>query len=258
MKDTVKQKESEKMSKQDRSKLTLNELILMELMFNSESRSYEETPHIKKYKEARKLHQEIADSMSKYFRENEEECFDIVKHNLMNKFNTEIDFQEDIDIKVFMDILVHPYSEDCLCNIFLKKHKVRTEKKIKMIEAMKSSTFSVYKVIDTDMINRSVTLEDVFTKKRITIIDLRLAMLKPNMKKYYIGMRIITFDDISFQTGLLLPFNHNDQDFRKVIKLNRSRYQPLKILIDFFNIYHADIKAGKGCIINTQPVYKPR
>lgn len=204
-------------------------------------------PHIKKYHKTRELHQEIIDKMCKYHDEHFEECDKIMKDGFKGYMkNICFDMRDNLDEKIFMDLLMHPYFEDSLCELFLRKKKVRSEKNISMIQAMIDSSISVYKVVDVDRLNCYVTLEDVLTSKKVTIVDERLSIVGGNLNAVFFVMRIITWEGISFQTGTTMAFNKNDPRIRKWIKRNKKRHQPMQQLLELHEIYKQTLQQPDG------------
>lgn len=78
------------------------------------------------------------------------------------------------------------------------------EEKVKMLNSMKNSYVGLFKIIKTDSDNGYVTYQDVFTNKKYKIIDIAMSSTLTIDKNNTIYMynRIITYDNISFATGI--------------------------------------------------------
>lgn len=195
-------------------------------------------PHIKKYHEARKLHNEILDTMETYFEQNTEECNVIMNELLNGKYNVSFDLAQDIDRRVFLDILIHPFHDNCLCDTLIRKRKIRSARKCGMIQAMKESCIGIYKVIDVDIVDCTVTLKNINTKKTVTIIDERMSSLNRDLDKSLFFFRIITWEGVSFQSGTFLMYAKGDYNLRKLINHPDFCALPLRQLISVYNLFH--------------------
>ncbi len=104
--------------------------------------------------------------------------------------------------------------------IYLDNNKLRNEEKVKMLKCIKDSYVGLFKVIDVDRLDGYVTYEDVFTKKRFKVVDiaLRSTYNLKNDKDIYLYNRIITYDDISFGSGIHCIMTSDNKELLYFIK----------------------------------------
>lgn len=207
-----------------------------DFMVRESRRANKNKAHIKLYHEARKLHQEIIDRFCRFFEKENAVCEKMLDQGFQDhEVRFDITIKEELN--VFMDFLVYPHFDDCLCDLFLRNKKVRSEKNISMIQAMKSSKIGLYQVKHIDQDDCLVTLENMLTREEVTIVDERMSVMHgKHMPKNFFLLRIITWNDISFQTGLAILFDKNDGSIRRWIKKNRNRNRPNEQLIELYNM----------------------
>lgn len=207
--------------------------------------------HIKKYNKIRKLHAEILDSMEKYYLDgkyNIIENYDMIYDDIDREL-PELDFDldsDDIDDRtVLNDLFIyknHPKLKS-ITEIYLEKNKFKNSEKVKMLNSMKNSYVSLFKVVDTDFENGYVTYEDVFTNKKYKIIDMAMSgtlKIDENRMVYYYN-RIITFDDVSFGTGIhcVMTSEHKPlQEFLK--KYKQKNISDFSKCVSLYNISKKD------------------
>ena len=189
-------------------------------------------PHIKKYNKLRKLHSEILDSMeiyivskdydsSKFFNKAVESSESELKEVdiLLNRSN-------DKDNVVITELFVYKTSSQIpsITEIYIKKNKYRNLEKQKMLNSMNNSYVSLFKIVDKNLTEGTITYQDVYTNKKYKIIDVAMSttiQIDVNKPKY-IYNRIITYEDISFGTGIPCVLDCNNKNFRKFLK-NKSK-----------------------------------
>lgn len=172
--------------------------------------------HIKKYNKLRKLHGEILDSMENYILSDK---YDTTKYNdtinselgkFVDEFDMDFDLNNADDVTVFFELFVYNNHPDIpsVTDIYLKSNKFKNLEKVKMLECMKNSYVGLFKVISVDRDDGYVTYQDVYTKKKFKIIDIAMSStLSINKKReLYTYNRIITYEDISFATGIHCNF----------------------------------------------------
>ena len=110
-----------------------------------------------------------------------------------------------------------------MTEIYIENNKFRNADKIKMLKCMNESFASLFKVVDTDSKEGFVTYEDVFTKKQYKVIDISLSSsYKVDPKKdVYFYNRIITFDDISYGTGIHCFMSSKNKDLMQILKSHK-------------------------------------
>lgn len=199
---------------------------------------------VKRYRQARAQHLLIEDKMDDYYADHENECIEILKQGL-SKYNVSFDLSDQMQIRVYFDFLVYPHFKENLCDLFLRKRKVRSEKNISMIKAMKESKVGLFRIKQIDPANYQVQLEDMLTGETTTIHDERMSILHANTPNTsLIMLRIITWDTISFQTGMGLLFDADDKDIRRWIKRNKNHYQMTEQMVELYRIYMQKVEKG--------------
>ncbi len=189
--------------------------------------------YIKKYKKLRKLHSEILDSMNDYMFTGK---YDINEHtgsiycDLAKEIpgvDLTLDPNNYDDLTILNELYVyknHPKIES-LTEIYLKNNKFRNKDKVKLLECMRDSYASLFKIVDIDFSSGYVTYEDVFTKKKYKIIDIAMSSTMKVDKKLtiYFYNRIITFDDISFGTGMHCVMTSNNKQLMEFLKKHKNK-----------------------------------
>lgn len=189
--------------------------------------------HIKKYNKLRKLHSEIIDSMENYIIDGKysiSDNYNSIYRNI-NKEIPELDFDldsNDVDDRTILnDLFMYKNHSELMSitEIYLQKNKFRNEEKVKMLNSMKNSYVGLFKVIDTDRSDGYITYEDVFTKKKFKVIDIAMSStLKVDKKRMiYVYNRIITFDDISFGTGIHCMMTSEHKLLKEFIKNHKYK-----------------------------------
>ena len=207
--------------------------------------------HIKKYNKIRKLHSVILDSMENYIFNSK---YDFKKYinmimNDLKKVVKDLDIEFDLDdpedIVTLSELLIynnHPKIET-VTDIYIKKKRFKTEEKNKMLESMKNSYIGLFEVVDVDRWDGYVTLQDIFTKKTFKIIDIALSSscrIDEN-KKRYLYSRIITYEDISFSSGLHYMFTSNSKEFLEFIDSKKyQKYDGFVNCLVLYDLFHRD------------------
>lgn len=207
--------------------------------------------HIKKYNRLRKLHSEILDSMQNYILNGKYEIKkydDIVKSELNkmgDSFDIEFDLNNDDDVSILFELLVYDNQTNIqsVTDIYLKNKKFKNLDKIKMLKSMKDSYVGLFKIIAVDKNDGYVTYQDVFTKKKFKVIDIAMSStLRINKRlELYTYNRIITFDDISFATGIHCNFSSKSKLLMQFIKShNYKKCSSFTRCLQLYDIYKKD------------------
>ena len=215
--------------------------------------------HIQRYYKLRRIHSEVLDSMMSYYddgkydfaKQLDNACDSILeelKGDLLKvKFKFELENED--EFRLFNDLICYKNHKDIvsITEEYLEKNKFRNKENIKMLKAMNNSYVGLFKIIDIDTIDSYVELEDVFTKRRFKIIDISLS-LTTHVKDCYIYNRIITYDDISFGTGINISFNKNDKNLIKYIE---NYDENLSDLIKTLTLFEISKKTGIRAVVNS-------
>lgn len=199
-------------------------------------------PIIIAYRQARKIHQEVINSMCNYIDKNHLSPEEILLH-IEDKLDLEIfeiDFNNKLDTHIYCDLIIYPYisSIKSICEHYLEKHIFRKVEKIQMLEAMKNSYLGFFEIIDRDDLKATTLLKNVVTKEEITLMDFNLGAFKTGINTY-IFLRIINYQGINFQTGLSMPFSRNGTT-KAWIKRNRQNFinnDSACIIVNLFGFY---------------------
>ena len=82
-----------------------------------------------------------------------------------------------------------------------------------------------------------VYLKDVLTGAEYTIIDIGLSG-NPGYDDYYIYTRIITYQDVSFGTGLNLIFSKTDNFIKNHIRQHKKDFKANGEFLRFMQLYN--------------------
>lgn len=204
-----------------------------EMLVNLNRRLLNRKKHIKKYNKLRKLHSEILDSMDDFI--SSDKC-NIKKYLeiILKDFRVETNGVElnlnslDVDDKtILVELLVYKNHEKVpsVTEIFLEKKKFRNEEKLKMLDSMKNSYASLFRLVDVNREEGYVIYEDVFTYKRFKVIDIAMSStLRMDTKRFvYMYNRIITYDDISFGTGIHCTMTSQNNGLKRFLKKYKNK-----------------------------------
>ena len=113
---------------------------------------------------------------------------------------------------------------------------------------MKDSIVGLFKIINYDGMTGYVTYQDVFTNKKYKIIDIFSSSLELlyKDKEVYIYNRLITYDGITFGTGLPCSFVGNNKSLKEFIKKHKynSCSDFSRCLMIYYIAKENDIKAN--------------
>lgn len=189
--------------------------------------------YIKEYKKLRKLHSEILDSMNDYMSTGKydiNEHSDSISYDLAKEIpnvDLTLDSRNPDDITILDELFIYRNHPEVvsLTDIYLRNNKFRNKDKVKLLECMRDSYVSLFKIVDIDFSSGYVTYEDVFTKKRHKIIDIAMSSTMKVDKKLtiYFYNRIITFDDISFGTGMHCVMTSDNKQLMEFLKKHKNK-----------------------------------
>lgn len=178
-------------------------------------------PYVKKYMEARKIHQELYDKMDISFDEDDYTMFtNIVKAS--NCGNIDFDFYDPQHAKIYGEFLIYPQISGIQSKIeYLQEHtRIRKTEKLRMIKAMIDSTHGMYEVVFRDDMKAITCVENVFTHEQIELVDRGLGAFG-QLDEAYLYLHIIHYGRICFQTGLIILLNKN-KETEKWLKQNKD------------------------------------
>lgn len=223
-----------------------NAEALFNMMNNFRNYMLERKPHIKEYKKARILHTEVVNSMTDYIEKGKFKTI-INDKKLSDKLiNMYDNFNDDIErnSEVMDEIVIYKNSKKIysLTEDYISKKKFRKEEKVEILNSMLNSKVGLYEIINTDINNGKVNLKDKLTNEEFCITDMALSG-NLNTDTVYIYTRIITYNGISFGTGLSLIISKSNPLIQKWIKDNKKEYdkkEDIDRLIEIYEVYKSD------------------
>jgi hypothetical protein len=106
-----------------------------------------------------------------------------------------------------------------------------------MLQSMLHSRAGLFDVTDIDPENGYAFLREVFTGEEYKITDTGLSG-NQNHDEIYLYTRIITYQGISFGTGLSLMFEKTDPFIKSFIKREAKEYMPHAEYVRFIELYN--------------------
>ena len=229
----------------------LNNLIkiykgLEQLMLHQHQYHLGKLPHIKQYRNIRKLHQTLGQKMIDFYHDHPE-----LQEEMIEKLNKEqcslfyklgrLNLYDDLDNHYFIDMILYPnelvYD---MSTYYLDHHKVRSERNKAFVKAMQESYISIFKILDKDCKEGKVRVKDLIDGKEFEMIDEGLSFSKL-IDKYYLW-RIIEFEGIYFQSGFTMMYDHDE--LKKWLRKHRNQK------LNVYDIYLLYEKYKKGENIN--------
>ena len=211
-------------------------------------------PHIKEYKKIRKLHSEIIDSMQQYYEEGkfkQEFSLEKVEEKIDRKniklLSTDFDTSTQLGMTSLLNIIVYKNSStaNCLTEEYLRKNKFRKPEKVEFLRAMLNSEAGLFEITKTDEENGQVKMKNVLSGKEYLVTDIALSGNKNNDKFYWYN-RIITYNGISFGTGIGIIFEKTDKFIINWIKENKKNYNEKEEMLRFLTLYNEYQKNDRG------------
>ena len=215
-------------------------------------------PHIKVYEKARKLHGEIIGNMMTYYdngkfkRKFDTDVSQIGDNNMNEKrhimlFNSDFDLNTNEGKQGFVEFLVYKTARNmnCITEDFIHKKHYRNPAKLEFLQSMLDSRAGLFKIMSAEPTEAYVHIEEVFTGVKYKITDISMSG-NFNLDVNYIYTRIITYQGISFSTGLGIFFNKEDPFINAFIKQHKKDYNPHGELPRFFQLYNQFISDPDG------------
>jgi SEC-C motif len=229
--------------------------LLFNFINNFRSHFLEKKPHIKEYKKIRKLHGDIVSSMADYHDSGKFERKvdlnyvsdftsahkkeDSIKDNTVILLESNFDLDTREGFNGFYDMLIYKNTPNtnCITEEFIQKHRYRKHEKIEFLQSMLNSTLGLFEITKADSEEGYAYIKEVFTGSEYKITDVALSGDK-NHDKFYIYTRIITYHNVSFDTGLNLTFSKTDPFIKSYIKREKKDYIPLAEFRRFVELYN--------------------
>lgn len=244
----------------DEFKNVQNEIV-SDLLNNMQNLLLKNNPNIKEYKKIRKLHNEVMESMMKYFQQGKFELkidnnLENIGKKVISYINTKFDTSTELGIQAISNIMVYKNAcnMNCITEEFIKKNKYKNQEKLELLESMKNSTAGLFEIIQTDRKNGQVHLKNVLNDKEYCMTDVGFSS-NLNNDKIYLYTRIITYHGISFGTGLNLAFDKNDEFICKWIKENLKKINEKQEISRFLELYNEYQKNDKKVKVLSKNLY---
>ena len=146
-----------------------------------------------------------------------------------------------------LNIIVYKNSStaNCLTEEYLRKNKFRKPEKVEFLRAMLNSEAGLFEITKTDEENGQVRMKNVLSGKEYLVTDIALSGNKNN-DKFYLYNRIITYNGISFGTGIGIVFEKTDKFINNWIKENKKNYNAKEEMLRFLTLYNEYQKNDRG------------
>lgn len=209
-------------------------------------------PHIKKYKKIRKLHDEVMSSMMQYlyqgkFKLKIDENIKVEENSEIMYINTKFDTRTEIGVQALSNVMVYKNASNfnCITEEYIKNNRYRNKEKVDLLKSMIESKAGLFEITETDRENGQVHLRNVLNGDEYCITDIGFSSNIHN-DKIYIYTRIITYDDISFGSGLHIVFDKKDKFICNWIDKNKKEFNENGELARFIELYDEYANDDKG------------
>ncbi|MDR1689720.1 MAG: SEC-C domain-containing protein [Clostridiales bacterium] len=212
--------------------------------------SMKNKPHIKEYMAIRKIHQEILNSMVKYYEIGMfEQKIDPNyghgssadnggKDHIFSLHSLSFDFASYRETQAFFDMMVYKPAPNmnCITEEYITKRKYRKTEKVEFLKSMLNSKLGLFDIVDKDVNEGYAYIKDVLSGTEYKLTDVGLSDEHGN-EGMYIYTRIITYKGVNFGTGLNLVFYKDDPFIKSFIKRNKADYDEKAEYIRFVELY---------------------
>lgn len=205
-------------------------------------------PEVKKYFKVRKIYEDVSKSMinnlfsGRYpIKEYTEKELKYLKKEVDKPFYIDLDLEDQNDAKIFQELFLYKNSKviPSMTETYLKSNRFKVKEKINMLKAMNNSFASLFKIINTDIETGYITVMDVFTNKEYKFIDAAFCTNIYMIKKttIYIYTRLITYNGITFSTGLPCMFYGMSAKLRRYINKCKNNLPGFLRCLYVYDIY---------------------
>ncbi len=214
---------------------------------------YENNEKVKRYKELRKMFEKIVQDMMDYFEEgkfNWKIDYNKTKYNNKNNIKelfTSFDHSTQEGTQAFANIVIfkNACNMNCITEEFLQKNIYNEEEKNEMLQSMLNSEAGVFEILGTNIIEGEAILRNVFNGNKYVVTDLALSS-NMNYQKIYLYTRVITYKDISFCSGLNIPFFKDDKFIQNWINEKKNANNQEQEITKFLELYNETQKNEHG------------
>ena len=208
-------------------------------------------PHIRKYNRARALHFQTLNECQDYL---EESGYDLPRSEkyikgLLDKapvtgtwgrvIKSSYDMETKSGTHAAFEILIYGSdpSYKGSAEILAEKKGINDQEKLRMLKSMQDSVAGLFEVVEVDEEDAYVHLKEVFTGREFKSIDIAMTNTT-NALHLYMFLRIITFRNQSFGTGLNIPFRKTDPFIVSYIDEQKKSVAPVDNYIMVSELYN--------------------
>ena len=219
--------------------------ILLRAMNNMRKFLFKDIPHMREYEKIRKMHGEIVGAMVNFYhsgkfkqKENKDPSPQTKDKQIVYLFESKFDLDSQLEAQCFYDIFIYKTASNvnCITEDYIENKRFKKPEKIEFLHSMLNSSSGLFEITGTDFDEGYAYIKEVFTGKEYTIVDIGLSGQK-NYGDYYIYTRIITYNGISFGSGLNLVFRKTDGFIKNHIKNHKKNYTPNGEFLRFSQLY---------------------
>jgi hypothetical protein len=225
-------------------------------------------PHIKEYYKIRDMHGEVVNAMVQYHYDGK------FKQQVDKNFASEPDHESktvvllessfDLTTKEgeqgFYDMMIYKIAANisCITGDFIRDNHYRRPDKIEFLHSMLDSKLGLFEITGTDIDEGYAYIKDVFTGVEYTIIDIGLSG-QQNYDGFYLYTRIITYHNVSFNSGLNFFFTKTDNYIKRHIQEHKKDFNPNREFERFTQLYNRYSKyPDKIMVVTNNLDKKPR
>lgn len=240
---------------QEEFKKVFTEKFTKELIKEVQNVMYKGNKQIQEYRKTRKLFEKIVQDMVDYYQKRKYNLkidYDKSKidKNRTAEIFTEFDTSTPMGDQALVNVLVfkNAINMSSITEEFIAKNKYKKEEKIEMLQSMQNSEAGLFEIEETNLREAKTKLKNMLTGKEYDVTDLALCT-NTNPEDIYMYTRIITYKNISFCSGLNIPFYKNDKFIKGWInekKYAKNEEQEITRFLEIFNEYQKNDHGIKG------------
>ena len=223
--------------------------FLFNAMTNIRKILLDRKPHIKAYNKIRKMHSDIVDAMSEYYFSGKflygtdadyvSPDKDTGHEKNVRLIESSFDLETRHGMQGLFEVMIYKISLNmkCITDEFIKLNRYRRPDKIEFLHSMRDSKAGLFEITGTEMEEGYAYLKNVFTGDEYKIIDIGLSG-NLDCSNIYLYTRIITYNGISFGSGLNLVFKKTDIFIKDHIQQHKNNYTPNGEFLRFTQLYN--------------------
>ncbi len=211
-------------------------------------------PHCQKYLEIRHKTDNIFNKMLEYYANDnynfavEFEKISKIIYDESTEINKDIvlNWQDDKNILIDLILFKNCSTAKWITSEFLSKNLYENEEEKEILECMLKSQISIYKIIKCYE-SGFVEIQDLITNKRMKIVVIASSLGINN--DIYILNRIISYNGISFGTGLDLITTSNNKEIDNYLKYRTKNKFRITIIMELRSIINRQNKGSNKNLI---------